>query len=438
VLLGSLVRAAEQRREGEEGDRRPAPVRAVLGDSSFADQRDGDSRVGLVMLAPNFREVREVMRAAMDSDVAPDRRPRGEEPRGEELREEREALARGDDLLAMAAASPVTRVLVCGYRPGSVDLLESLAVAYPQATILFVAGATTATMRQACDDLDAHRDAVLRRGVTARGGFFEAVDSPKSRSGDAYAIYRYSYGPRRGPSSRAAPHEEANASIVVARADWSSSRVLAELPCGYGPAFDMDAVVLCADESRAGDARTLTALMKLEALFESAWAEDPGRSDAMRRLVVEVDDEDLAIRLRARFDRLHDQRVAGRDALLSVSIYALPALRAYFMFQSVVVPHFDLVFEELLGPWGMSLVPLEVAPSVAGDQRVSMQQLEGAVGSRGGTIIGLEYRDADGEDAFWIGRPDKGTPPEVAAKDISRVWGVLPDSAGENSTTRRS
>ncbi len=415
VLLGSLVRPVDTE----------APVRAVFGDSIEGEGTKGAARVGLVMLAPNFREVREVMSAAMASDRGVGRRARARD--GERGRDD-QARARDGALLTMAPASPAERVLVCGYRPGSVDLLESLSVAYPRATILFVAGATTETMRQACDDLDAHRDAVMRRGEAARGGYFESCAELESGHGDAHATYRYVDAARD-------PGGGGSAEVVVARADWSSSRVLGDLPCGYGPAFDMDAVVLCADESRAGDARTLTALMKLEALFEDAWASDPDRGDQVRRLVVEVDDEDLATRLRARFARLEEERVVGRDARLSVSIYALPALRAYFMFQSVVVPHFDLVFEELLGPWGMSLAPLEVAPSIAAERPVSMREIQDAVRRLGGTAIGLEYTDADGAHSFWVGRPDKGTPSEIPARSIARVWGILPDTVGGPGAT---
>ena len=428
VLLGSLVRDSEDAETGGPGER--ASVRAVFGDAGHSNCREGDSRVGLIMLAPNFREVRECMSAAAGGGRS-SRRSRREAGEGTSTPV---ASSRSEsELLVMAPTTHADRVLVCGYRPGSVDLLESLAVAYPGATILFVAGSTDANLRRACDDLDAHRGAVLRRSGVDRGGFFEAREDLAGVLADTgaggHACFRYVYGDRSRVPSKDGTREGARegAQVVVAQADWSSSRVLAELPCGFGAAFEMDAVVLCADESREGDARTLTALMKLEELFGSLDAVGSQRGTE-RRLVVEVDDEDLATRLRARFARLQAETHGGGAVPFSVSVYALPALRAYFMFQSVVVPHFDLVFQELLGPWGESLAPLEIAKSVAPSSVVSMRQIDAAVLKAGGTMIGLEYEDEDGAPAFWVGRPPAGMDLEVSARSVTRVWAVIPDS----------
>ncbi|MGB1700476.1 MAG: hypothetical protein ACPHRO_11010, partial [Nannocystaceae bacterium] len=248
VLLGSLVRAVTT----EDENRADRSVRAVLGDAANDGGGAESARVGLVMLAPNFRRVREVMSDAMGAVQRASREGRTIDRVGAAGEEPGMRDPGGPSLLTAAPASPASRVLVCGYRPGSVDLLESLSVAYPDATILFVVGSTMETMRRACDDLDAHRDAVLRRDVSVRGGTFETCEDPGLSSGDEQVHYRYVH---RGEAAGVTE----GARVVVARADWSSSRVLASLPGEFGAAIDMDAVVLCADESREGDARTLTA-----------------------------------------------------------------------------------------------------------------------------------------------------------------------------------
>src|SRR5690606_31217892 len=68
------------------------------------------------------------------------------------------------------------------------------------------------------------------------------------------------------------------------------------------------------------------------------------------RVVAGVLDVEFARRLRRR---------AAERGPSRVSVYSIQELRAFFMFQSVVVPAFDLVYAELMGPWGESFVRLQ-------------------------------------------------------------------------------
>jgi hypothetical protein len=127
--------------------------------------------------------------------------------------------------------------------------------------------------------------------------------------------------------------------------DWTSSRQLTSLPAGFGHVASMDAVVLISNETPGADARTAKTLMKLETLTKAP------------RVVAEVLDVELARRLRRRSSERGSDRV---------SVYSIQELRAFFMFQSVVVPAFDPVYTELMGPWGESLARLRPEAALRG------------------------------------------------------------------------
>jgi hypothetical protein len=129
--------------------------------------------------------------------------------------------------------------------------------------------------------------------------------------------------------------------VYLAIGDCSSSRQLTALPLGFGHVETMDAVLLISSEHHGSDARTAKTLMKLETLTQRP------------RVVAEVLDVELARRLRRRGVGSEGDRVR---------VYSIQELRAFFMFQAVVVPAFDLVYTELMGPWGQSFVRLEAEP----------------------------------------------------------------------------
>ena len=281
--------------EGEDGGVIEIPASA-----------DGGSCIGFVALAENFTHVRDLAEDFYHRSGATVPEDEGEVP----------------DLGAFARAetTKLERVLMCSFRNGTVSMVESIIQAEPNTQILLMIR-NQSLLEAVWDDFDAHTKLVERQLLRGHHGRFEA---DKQRSTLTWC------GPDGGsPPDR--PH------VYVAVGDWSSSRQLTSLPFDFGHVKTMDAVVLMSNETAGADARTAKTLMKLETLTTAP------------RVVAEVLDVELARRLRRRnhegpYDR--------------VSVYSIQELRAFFMFQSVVVPSFDLVYTELMGPWGESLVRL--------------------------------------------------------------------------------
>ena len=227
--------------------------------------------------------------------------------------------------------------------------------------------------------------------------------------------------------------------------------------------MDVDALVLSAEDTSGGDARTLAALMKLETLSAQTRTSAGGPATrgllAGQRVVVEVLDEHLATRLRERFSVL--QAGVGPDsgadsesgsgsgsgprvvdgpspARLAVSVFALPALRAYFMFQSVVVPHFDPIFQELLGPWGKSLVPLELHRAGLVGGEITFGELAEEVAAQGGRMVGFEAVAEDGRREAWLGREPEDGARRWKSHQVRRVWALMDDRAHEGGRSHAS
>jgi hypothetical protein len=262
--------------------------------------------VGFVALADNFKHVREL---AEDFHLRP----------GADVPEDAQD---APDLGPFVRAEPtkLERVLVCSFRNGTVGMIEALIQSEPSTQILLMVRHESA-LAAVWDDFDAHTRLVERQLLRGHHGRFEA-DQTRS-------ILTW-----RGPDGAATPQRP---HVYVAVGDWSSSRQLTSLPFEFGHVKNLDAVMLMSDESEGADARTAKTLMKLETLTTAP------------RVTAEVLDVEFARRLRRRTDS------GGSDR---VSVYSIQELRAFFMFQSVVVPSFDLVYAELMGPWGESLVRL--------------------------------------------------------------------------------
>jgi hypothetical protein len=153
--------------------------------------------------------------------------------------------------------------------------------------------------------------------------------------------------------------------------------------------------------------------MKLHALWDRA--ESEGGRVGPQRVVAEVLDRNLAHHLRERYERIDEQRI---------HVYSIEELRALFMFQSVVVPRFDMVYSELMGPWGQSFVQLR--PAEAGIGTCSFEALARELESRGQALIGVDLR-VDHERRLLLG---EGNPDEDDRIDLSRleaVWVVGDD-----------
>lgn len=294
-------------------------------------------------------------------------------------------------VLARTRRPKTTRVLVCGFRPGTIYMLEELFRSDPAGELLVVVD-DEAARTAAIATLDAHTQLVHRRLLPGRHGVFE----PTGDGEYTVALPQVTTGPGR---------------LRVEVADWMASRHLVDLPGGFGHVADLDAVMFVAGHADATDARTTTTLLKLEELCRSG-------PDVPRPVIVaEVLDAALAARLGAR------ARSLGHT---HVQVYSSQELRAFFLFQSVVVPGFDAVYEELLGAWGQSLVHLHVDEPGVG--ACSFTRLAERLGAEGHILVAVEIDDGRGGTKLCVAPGPEEAGGSFAASSLHGAWVVAPDS----------
>lgn len=292
-----------------------------------------------------------------------------------------------------------TRVLVCGFRQGSIYLLEELFRSDPPGEALVLVE-DEAIRDAVIDALRAHTDLVTRGLLHGRHGTF--TEQPDGS-------FRFDPGPR---------YENVHSTMYLHVADWMASRHLVNLPSGFGHVADLHAVVFVASDRRNADKRTTTALLKLEQLF----AHKP--VDQRPRVVAEVIDGKLAGRLEQRCEEL---------GLPGVRVFSIQELRSYFLFQAVVVPGFDGVYAELLGAWGQSLVH-ERAP-VGQSGPCSFRSLALHLRSRGRILVAVEIVQ-DGRPRICV-TPEGDEPgARFDLSELRGVWVVGPDATETQAEIR--
>lgn len=338
---------------------------------------EGDT-IGFVAVADTFAAIREFAESLVERpiDATEDRDPPWP---GEPVELEWER----------APQTPLDRVLVCGFRHNTIYMLEQLMEAQCGAEVLVLVR-TEAQREEAIAAIETHTALVQHgllplRHATAFVPQGEGVFTIPSPDG--------------GKPSR----------VRFAVADWVASRHLVDLPEGFGHVAGLDAVVFVADEDT--DARTTTALLEVEALLVAAGAE-PGRP----RVVAEVGDGRLAARLQEHC------RKAGKH---HVRVYSAEQLRAFFLFQSVVVPGFDVVYSELLGNWGQSLVRLRPATKTTGT--CTFPRLAMTLSQHGMLLIGVEIYDADGRPRLHVAPARGETGFRIELAKLRSMWVVAAD-----------
>jgi hypothetical protein len=357
-------------RDGKEG-----AVDVIV--NPAADLELDESRVrGFVGLAANFLAIRRWIDAGTDTPAPV-------------------STATIDTLptLARTRRPKTTRVLVCGFRPGTIYMLEELFRSDPACELLVLVDDETARS-EALATLDAHTQLVRRRLLPGRHGVFEPLGD-----GELQVVL---------PAV-----QDGRGRLRIEVADWMASRHLVDLPGGFGHVADLDAVMFVAGASEASDGRTTTALLKLEELCRT----DP--SAARPVIVAEVSDAPLAARLGAR------ARTLGHT---HVQVYSSQELRAFFLFQAVVVPGFDAVYEELLGAWGQSLVHLHV--DAPGTGTCSFALLAERVQQGGHILIAVEIDDGRGGVKLCLAPGADEPGGAFAAASLRGAWVVAPDSGG--------
>jgi hypothetical protein len=362
-------------------DINPALEPAPEGEPSEAAADCGCTCAGFIAIASNFFRVRALSESLFSGPITPTN------PAGEA----------GCELPGFASAktTPLDRLLICGFRSGTVSMVESLIQANPSTQILIMFSDDHARV-QALDDFEAHSRLVERELLRGNHGRFRAAD------GQSLLHWHHP-----GDDQAERGH------VYLAVGDWSSSRKLASLPFGFGSVAELDAVILVSCERTDSDARTAKTLMKLETLVSGERAP---------RVVAEVFDVDFARRLRER-SRKH----AGNRSV----VYSIQELRAFFMFQAVVVPAFDQVYAELMGPWGQSFIKLDVAR--AGQGRCRFETLADPIAGEGRLLVAVELAPRAGRNQPVLCVAD-GDPDDPEGKiDLARltaVWVIADEGPG--------
>lgn len=342
--------------------------------------------LGLVAIADNFRSIRDFA----ESQPKEARREHDEAP---------PSVMRPPQL-ERTAQTTIGRVLVCGFRRGSIYMLEELLRGQPGGEVLVLVADAVAE-RRARDALEEHSELVDRGLMPAYHGAF--VSQP-----DGSYVFQ---------QANTASAQESRVQVRVA--DWMASRHLVDLPAGFGHVGDLDAVVFMADAEGENDARTTTTLLKLEDLLAAHGAEH-GRP----RVVAEVFDARLAARLEEHF------RTLGKH---HVRIYSIPQLRAFFLFQSVVVPGFDGVYSELLGSWGQSFVRMR--PVKPGSGTVGFCELALGLRRRGRLLVGVRLEQDDGTTRLCVAPGPNEPGYQIDLAKLRYLWVITNDRLMEQAQT---
>ena len=348
---------------------------------------EGHIPCGFLALAGSFADVAEFAGRLATSTVGPPSEPPRAAP----------AFVGSSDRL------PVRRVLMCGFRPASVSLCEALMLAHPEVQILMLV--RDPPCRQRALDSLAERDTQVRLGLLREHG-------PRGRF-ERLTDGRMTYLPTGAQAGLG--------ELDVRCGDWTTDRVLVELPGSYHHVGEMDLVFFVGAMSPAADGRTAMAVLKLAELQAS----QPMRFHHDFRVVATVSDRHLRQQLEARYQA----RVPGHTR---IQVHSSQELRADFNFQSAAVPGFDALFSELLAPARQSVVRHVPVLSGAEDdgQPWTFGELARALRVRGHVLMGLERHDDAGEvmvGAAPVGRAEGG----FALGELSAVWVMAPDTDGD-------
>lgn len=296
--------------------------------------------------------------------------------------------------LARTHRRKTTRILVCGFRPGSIYMLEELFRSDPGGEVLVLVESAQART-EALAALDAHSELVKRGLMHGRHGVFERqVDG----------MIAVSLEPGAGVCA-----------MHLAVADAMASRNLVDLPVGFGHVADLDAIIFVASDTESADKRTATALLKLEQLLDMRMPSPSKRP----RVVAEVVDGRLATRLEQRYRKLQIE---------DVRVFSTQELRAYFLFQSVVVPGFDTVYAELLGSWGHSFVHRHVVREQddAGGA-CTFAALAHDLRARGDVLIAIELEGPGGRPSLCVAPCGDAPGTAFDLRELRGVWVIAPD-----------
>jgi hypothetical protein len=293
------------------------------------------------------------------------------------------------------------KVLVCDFRSATVGMIEALIKAQSSAHILIMVRSEEAATR-VYDDFEAHSKLVERQLLRGEHGRFQ-------RAENQHLLHWID------PSHPTAPRGHVHVEV----GDWSSSRRLTALPAGFGEVVDLDAVILISDERSGSDARTAKALMKLETLIDSQPKPNEQKKPGPR-VIAEVLDVEFAKRMRERASLR--ARTVGHCWPRTL-VYSIQELRAKFMFQAVVVPHFDRVYAELMSPWGQSFMKLEPKGDALPQGHTSFARLADTLAREGSLLVAIETGPQCGPRMLCVGEGAPGSD-TIDLATLRGVWVV--------------
>lgn len=356
VVLGVIESATDPRH----------PPRVLLGTAGTP----GLPIHGLVAVAESFSVMRDFALGLLDGQLPRLEAPRPAPPLG-------------------PGADPTPRtVLICGFRPAVVHLLESLLLTEPalDAQVLVF----TEPERRDAEAMLLERSLHQRLGLwhePGPTGCFERVEG-----------HVFAFQPETGAAG--------TGRIRLSVADWTSDADLLSLPGSGRSVADVDLLLAVGGVHPDTDARTAMAVLKIADLVGSGRLEFADHF----RLHATVVDETLSRLLETRF-----RAASGRQCC---RVLATRELGARFTFQSAVVPGFDAVYSELLSPWGQSfewLVPTATFPG-----EWTFVELSRALRRDGRALLAVVVRGERGEQVCIAPRLDE----PGALFDASSLVGV--------------
>ncbi|MCC6624893.1 MAG: hypothetical protein IT385_26835, partial [Deltaproteobacteria bacterium] len=270
-------------------------------------------------------------------------------------------------LQPLPAARRHRRVLVCGFRPATVELCASL-LAEDEACEVTLVQRHEESVRLAAQAFLEHapgdpRHALASAGRPARGRFEPASED--------------TFGWR--PEDAGEPRVAMTPRLAIVRADWSSDRTLRGLEPRVEHVARYDLVVLPGSHQPEYDGRTAMAVLKIADLVRA----EPQRFAPDFTVVAGVADHELGRRLEESF-----ARAAGRP----LRVVMTEELRALTVFQAISVPGFAGIFEEVIGPRGQGFVQFRVAAPTPG-RAWTFGALASSLAASRTLLIAVDLRD---------------------------------------------
>lgn len=247
-----------------------------------------------------------------------------------------------------AAPHAFERVVVLGYRPAVISLIEALVAGHPGVDILLCVHNQRARERAAAA-LSEH--SLNLADASFPGMTWTFAKTHAERRFETWDCFQNSETTRCG-------------SIRLQVTDWTNDATLICLPgwdCAIG---QTDAAFLAGGLTARGDGWTALAVLKIAELKLFGGIDFKPEF----RVVAQVNDPAVGHRLETRY-----REALGPSA--QIRVLSSRKLRAYAMFQSVAVPGFEMIYAQLLGPWGQSFQRVTPKAGVTRSGRITFSQL---------------------------------------------------------------